>query len=128
MLDSWKVLGQVATRSTLPLPTLHVPGCMILLLMNAWLSTLLDTWRCIRLTMKHSNKKQAIYSHIQIAFERGMHTALIRAAIAFSPFLRDRGWDKLAEIHLTRAQQPAQSRDDNCSLFGYYKDGGTECM
>ena len=46
----------------LPLPTLPVQGCMRPLLMNAWLSILPTTWRCVRTTMMPSHKKQAMYS------------------------------------------------------------------
>jgi len=48
---------------------------------------------------------------LEIAFRRGMHGDLIRGVTAFSPFLHDRGWDELAEIHLKRVQQSAQSQD-----------------
>src|SRR5205085_7965227 len=58
-----------------------------------------------------------VLAALEIAFGRGMHTALARGVIAFSPFLRARGCDELAEIHLKRAQQPAQSQDDKLLSF-----------
>lgn len=58
-----------------------------------------------------------VFAALQLAFERGMHAALKRIIIAFSPFLHARGWDELAEIHLKHAQQLAQSQDDKRLSF-----------
>ena len=53
---------------------------------------------------------------LQVAHEQGMHAALIRGAIAFSPFLRARGLYEVAEIHLKRAEQVARSLGDTTNL------------
>ncbi len=58
-----------------------------------------------------------VFTALQLAFERGMNAALTRGIIAFSPFLRARGWDELAEIHLKRAQQSAQAKGDKLLSF-----------
>jgi len=55
---------------------------------------------------------QNVLAALQLAFERGMHTALIRGARAFSPFLQSRGVYELAETHLRRAEQAARSLGD----------------
>jgi len=57
-----------------------------------------------------------VLAALQVAYEQDMHTALIRGAIAFSPFLRARGLYELAEIHLKRAGQIARSLGDTASL------------
>jgi transcriptional regulator with XRE-family HTH domain len=49
-----------------------------------------------------------VLAALQKAFEQGMRTALVRGVAAFSPFLRARGWDELAEMYLKRAQELAQ--------------------
>ncbi len=58
-----------------------------------------------------------VLTALQLAFERGMQAALSRGIGAFSPFLRARGWGELAELHLKRAQQLAQSQDDKLLTF-----------
>jgi len=57
-----------------------------------------------------------VLAALQVAYEQGMHAALIRGAIAFSPFLRARGLYELAEIHLKRAEQIARSLGDTANL------------
>lgn len=58
-----------------------------------------------------------ILAALQLAFERGMNAALTRGIVAFSPFLRARGWGELAELHLKRAQQLALSQGDKLLSF-----------
>lgn len=58
-----------------------------------------------------------VLAALQAAFERGMNAALTRGIVAFSPFLRVRGWDELAELHLKRAQQLAQPEGDKLLAF-----------
>ena len=53
-----------------------------------------------------------VLAALQLAFERGMHAALIRGARAFSPFLQSRGRYELAGIHLRRAEQVARFLGD----------------
>jgi hypothetical protein len=57
-----------------------------------------------------------VLAALQVAFEQEMHAALVRGAIAFSPFLRARGLYELAEIHLKRAEQVARSLGDTANL------------
>ena len=57
-----------------------------------------------------------VLAALQVAFERGMSTLLVRAAMPFSFFLEARGLYELAEIHLKRAEQGARSLDDLASL------------
>ncbi len=57
-----------------------------------------------------------VLAALQVAYEQGMYAALIRGAIAFSPFLRARGLYELAEIHLKRAEQIARSLGDTANL------------
>lgn len=57
-----------------------------------------------------------VLAALQVAFEQEMHVALVRGAIAFSPFLRARGLYELAEIHLKRAEQVARSLGDTANL------------
>lgn len=56
-----------------------------------------------------------VLAALQVAFERGMHTALIRGAIACSPFLRARGLNELAEFYLKRAEHVARSPGDTAN-------------
>ncbi len=58
-----------------------------------------------------------VLAALQLAFERRMQAALTRGIVAFSPFLRARGWDELAELQLKRAQQLAQSQGDKPLTF-----------
>ncbi|HLI06431.1 MAG TPA: NB-ARC domain-containing protein [Ktedonobacteraceae bacterium] len=58
-----------------------------------------------------------VLAALQLASERGMSAALIRGIIAYSSFLRARGWHELAEIHLERAQQLVQSQDGKLLSF-----------
>ncbi len=51
-----------------------------------------------------------VLAALQLAFERRLQAALMRGIVAFSPFLRARGWGELAEVHLKRAQQFTQSQ------------------
>jgi hypothetical protein len=53
-----------------------------------------------------------ILAALQVAFERGMSTLLIRGAIPFSLFLESRGLYELAETYLQRAGQAARSLGD----------------
>jgi transcriptional regulator with XRE-family HTH domain len=53
-----------------------------------------------------------ILAALQVAFERGMSTLLIRGAIPFSLFLESRGLYELAETYLLRAEQAAISLGD----------------
>jgi transcriptional regulator with XRE-family HTH domain len=53
-----------------------------------------------------------ILAALQVAFERGMSTLLIRGAIPFSLFLESRGLYELAETYLQRAEQAARSLGD----------------
>lgn len=53
-----------------------------------------------------------ILAALQVAFERGMFTLLIRGAIPFSLFLESRGLYELAETYLQRAGQAARSLGD----------------
>jgi transcriptional regulator with XRE-family HTH domain len=53
-----------------------------------------------------------ILAALQVAFERGMSTLLIRGAIPFSLFLESRGLFELAETYLQRAEQAARSLGD----------------
>jgi hypothetical protein len=57
-----------------------------------------------------------VLAALQVAFERGMSTFLIRGAIHFTVFLKTQGWYELAESHLKRAEQAARSLDDVASL------------
>ena len=58
-----------------------------------------------------------VLTALELAFERGIHTSLVRGIAAFSSFLRARGRHELAEMHLKRAQQTAQSRGDKLHSF-----------
>jgi transcriptional regulator with XRE-family HTH domain len=58
-----------------------------------------------------------VLAALQIAFEGGMQTLLVRGVAAFSPFLRAQGWDELAKMHLKHSQRPAQSQDDKLHSF-----------
>ena len=53
-----------------------------------------------------------ILAALQVAFERGMSTLLIRGTIPFSLFLESRGLYELAETYLQRAEQAAISLGD----------------
>jgi len=53
-----------------------------------------------------------ILAALQVAFERGMSTLLIRGTIPFSLFLESRGLYELAETYLQRAEQAARSLGD----------------
>jgi tetratricopeptide (TPR) repeat protein len=53
-----------------------------------------------------------ILAALQVAFERGMSTLLIRGAIPFSLFLESRALYELAETYLQRAEQAARSLGD----------------
>jgi DNA-binding XRE family transcriptional regulator len=57
-----------------------------------------------------------VLAALQVAYEQGMHAALVRGAVAFSPFLRARGLYELAEIHLKRAERIARSLGDSANL------------
>ncbi len=57
-----------------------------------------------------------VLAALQVAFERGMSMFLIRGAMHFSVFLKERGLYELAESHLKRAEQAARSLDDVASL------------
>jgi transcriptional regulator with XRE-family HTH domain/DNA polymerase III delta prime subunit len=57
-----------------------------------------------------------VLAALQVAFERGMSTFLIRGAIHFTVFLKAQRWYELAESHLKRAEQAARSLDDVASL------------
>src|SRR5258708_12423939 len=54
-----------------------------------------------------------ILAALQVAFERGMSTLLIRGAIPFSLFLESRGLYELAETYLQRAGQAARPLGDH---------------
>lgn len=58
-----------------------------------------------------------VLTAFEIAYRRGMHSDLIRGVTAFSPFLYDRGWGELAEIHMKRVQQSAQIQGDKLLSF-----------
>ena len=51
-----------------------------------------------------------VLAALQVAFERGMRSLLIRGSIPFAAFLEARGWYELAESNLKRAEQAAQSQ------------------
>ena len=53
-----------------------------------------------------------VLAALQVAFERGMFTLLIRGTIPFSLFLESRGLYELAETYLQRAAQAARSLGD----------------
>lgn len=53
---------------------------------------------------------------LHTAYERGMHKSLVQGANGFTPFLQSRGLYEIAEIHLNRARQAAQSLGDTTSL------------
>lgn len=57
-----------------------------------------------------------VLAALQVAFEPGMSMFLIRGAMHFSVFLKERGLYELAESHLKRAEQAARSLDDVASL------------
>ena len=60
-----------------------------------------------------------VLTALERAFERGIYTALVRAITAFTPFLRARGRDELAEMHLKRAQQSAQQTFGDKTLLSW---------
>lgn len=69
-----------------------------------------------------------ILAALQIAFERGMASLLVRGSIPFSAFLEARGWHELAETSLKRAEQAARSQNDLAALARvlYHQEGIAE--
>jgi len=57
-----------------------------------------------------------VLAALDVAFERGMSTFLIRGALHFIVFLKWRGLYELAESHLKHAEQAARSLYDVASL------------
>lgn len=58
----------------------------------------------------------SILEALRIAFDQGMHEALVRGANAFHHFLETRGLYGAAEVHLSHAEQAARSLGDGVGL------------